>query len=315
MKRILVDYAHYFYFIFYYFFLRKNFVINGAYHNEDIVFLNRNEQKVDVPKIIWIFWYDDQIPELVQLCVDRIKKLHSNYKVNILNRNNVSEYIDININFLVEKMPVANLSDLIRLKLLKKYGGVWLDASIILEKNINEFFLDENNKFDIVAYYNKSQSIGCNIPVVESWLLAAPKESDFINRWLFYFQPIETVGNLEFFQQMREHKNFHELSKGLGDPSYLLVYMAAKLALNDLKNECNIFLHCCDNSAFSIQILSEWRTRKCVTNFYIKETSLFSPIYKLTSGDRKYFNFLKKYQLINPKSIVGLILTEGDRND
>ncbi len=312
MKRKFVDFVHYIYFFLNYFFLKDSVSYFSNIQNGDIVILNKIEQKIDIPKIIWIFWYDDNIPELVQLCIDKIKKLHKNYEINILNKKNISEYIDMNIDLLVEKMPIANLSDLIRLKLLKKYGGVWLDASIILEEAIDDFFLEKNNSFDIVAYYNESQSTGCNIPVIESWLLAAPKDSDFINKWLFYFQPIEVKGSKEFYQQWREHENFDELSKGLGDPSYLLVYMAAKLALDDLKNKSNILLHCCDDSAFSIQILSQWRTRKCVTNFYMKDVAISSPIYKLTNGDRKYFSFLRKYNLIKEKSIIGLLLKKDN---
>lgn len=308
MKRKFIDFIHYIYFVLNYFFLKNSCSNVDNISNSDVIILNKSEQKIDIPKIIWIFWYDGNIPELVQSCINKIKKLHKNYEINVLNKKNLSEYIDMNIDLLVEKMPIANLSDLIRLKLLKKYGGVWLDASIILEEAIDDFFLEKNNRFDIVAYYNKSQSIGCNIPVIESWLLAAPKESDFINKWLFYFQPIEVKGSKEFYHEWREHENFDELSKGLGDPSYLLVYMAAKLALDDLKNKSNILLHCCDDSAFSIQILSKWRTRKCVTNFYIKNVPISSPIYKLTNGDRKYFPFLKKYSLINEKSIIGLLL-------
>ena len=298
--------VHYFYFILYFFFFKSspNYFIEK--HNDilDVVF----ESKNSIPKKIWIFWYDVKIPELVFQCIKNIKDLHSEYDVNVLNKNTVKQYLDLDLDVLVTKMPMANLSDLIRLKLLQKYGGIWMDASIILENNIETFFLTEENIFEIIGFYNSYQSRGCEIPIIESWFLAAPPNSKFINKWLSYFEPIADLGSKGIFESFKEHPDFDELCKGLGDPEYLIVYMAAKLAYKDMKYICNMHFYCCDDSAFSVQIYSQWRTRKCTANLYIRDKFIFSPIYKLTSGDRKYFNFLRRFGLINNKSIIGIFL-------
>lgn len=306
MKTFISNLFHYFYFIFFFCFLRKKSKI--VITNRDEITSVFGQSEVSIPYKIWIFWYDLDIPELVETCIQNIRDLHPEYQINVLNKDTVSDFVDLNVHVLIKHMPVANLSDLVRLKLLQKYGGIWMDASIILEKNIEEFFLVNHKTFDIIGFYNFHQSLGCKLPVIESWFLAAPPNSNFINKWLGYFEPIAELGSKGLFDTFKKNPDFLELRKGLDNPLYLVVYIAAKLAYRDMKQECNMLFYCCDDSAFAVQIYSEWRTRKCVTNLYIRDQFVFSPIYKLASGDRKYYYFLQKYKLINNRSIVGKFL-------
>lgn len=310
-KKKVTDFFHYLYFVFCFYLFRKDLEYMGS-ENKNIIKI-ATELELNIPRKIWIFWYDLEIPELVNHCINNIKTLHPEYEVNVLNKNTVKNYLDLDIENLIKKMPVANLSDLIRLKLLQNYGGIWMDASIILEKNIEDFFLVEHNTFDIIGFYNANRSTDCKLPVIESWFLAAPPNSKFINKWLSYFEPISELGNKGLFDKFKTNPDFIELSKGLDDPLYLVVYMAAKLAYKDMKQQCNMFFYCCDDSAYAVQMYSKWRTRKCTTNLYIRDQFIFSPIYKLTSGDRKFSSFLKKYNLINNRSIVGRFLERMDK--
>lgn len=302
-----------FYFICQSLFFRKSNVILS--NNAHCLIKNNHNLIASIPKKIWIYWHDCNIPEIVRYCIQNIIELHPDYEIHVLNKETIQEFIDIDIEKLSLIMPVANLSDLIRLKLLKKYGGTWLDASIILEDNLTNFFSDNQGKYEILGFYNAYQSIGCEIPVIESWLLSAPPNSEFISKWLEYFEPVMKLGAEGLYNNFKKHTNFEELCKGLGDPKYLIVYIAAKLAYNDMLCKSNMLFYCCDDSAFSVQIYSKWITRKCISNLYIKEKFIFSPVYKLTSGDRKYYDFLKKYKLINNRSIVGKFIERLSKDD
>ena len=313
MKAFVKNYFHYLYFFLYSLFFggfKKNYI---EYSNNKVLFYVKHEE-VELPKIIWMFWYDEEIPELVNKCILNIKKLHPDFEVHVLNKNTVCKFIELDLNKLVKKMPMANLSDFIRLKLLSKYGGVWLDASIILTERIDNFFLEKHKTYDLIAFYNKNRTQNSNLLVIESWMLAAPANSLFINTWLKYFAPVEELGSLQLFENYKKLPNFDDLIKGLDNPSYLIVYIAAKLAFMDVKDSRSLLFHSCDESAFAVQLHSGWRTRRCTVNFYMNNKFINSPIFKLANGDRKYYDFLKQYELINPKSIVGLFL-ESMNND
>lgn len=267
-----------------------------------------------VPKQIWIFWDSEEIPEIITKCINRIKLLHPEYKLNLLDTKNISNYIDVDVESLVQIMPIANLSDLIRLKLLYKYGGVWMDASIIFEKSLDEFFLTNEYCFDLTCYYNGTQTQTQKSPVIESWLLAAPEKSIFIAKWLEIYEPVERLGSSSYFDLMKSDPDFDEFSSGLTNPEYLIVYLAARKTFKEIGGDLNIKLIPCDQSAFAVSIYSKWKTRYRIVNFFIKDKFIDSPIHKLTSGEREYYLFLRRNKIINPRSIVGQFL--GDyKND
>lgn len=103
--------------------------------------LKPKKQFKEGEKIIWQYWgqgiHSSSIPELVQLCFNSVDKYKGDYKVIRLSDENLTEYIDIP-NFVLWKrknnpeFTITFFSDLLRLILLNVYGGVWLDATVLL---------------------------------------------------------------------------------------------------------------------------------------------------------------------------------------
>ncbi len=48
-----------------------------------------------IPKLIWIYWDSETLPEIVRMCIEQVKKLCSDYEVMVLNENNVHNYITL----------------------------------------------------------------------------------------------------------------------------------------------------------------------------------------------------------------------------
>ena len=91
-------------------------------------------------KIIWQYWGTGweygKLPDIVKLCYKSTDKYKGNYEIIRLDNENFKEYIEFP-EFVMEKiksrsMGYTHFSDLLRLALLDAYGGVWLDASILL---------------------------------------------------------------------------------------------------------------------------------------------------------------------------------------
>ena len=88
----------------------------------------------------WTLWFQDEMPEIVRVCIDSIKKFYPDLIV--LNEHNISDYIEIP-NHIMEKhkkgiISYAHLSDYIRICLLAKYGGVWFDSTLYMTQPIPE---------------------------------------------------------------------------------------------------------------------------------------------------------------------------------
>lgn len=84
---------------------------------------------------IWMCWWQgvDQAPEIVKACIDSVRRNSAGREVIVITDGNVAEYVDIP-EWMLDKVRSGiasrtNLSDLLRLSLLARYGGIWLDAT------------------------------------------------------------------------------------------------------------------------------------------------------------------------------------------
>lgn len=93
---------------------------------------------------IWVLWLqgESQMPPIVKLCLQSIQRNRNDHEVVVLSNNNLKEYIKLpkKISTLYEqgKISAAHYSDIIRMYLLSRYGGFWMDATMYLISPIPE---------------------------------------------------------------------------------------------------------------------------------------------------------------------------------
>ena len=102
-------------------------------------------------KIIWQYWgtgwEEEKIPDIVRLCMKSVEKYSEGYTVIRLDDENLGNYIELP-EFIYkkkksEKIPFAFFADILRLALLNAYGGVWLDATILLTGHFSEEYMED----------------------------------------------------------------------------------------------------------------------------------------------------------------------------
>lgn len=194
----------------------------------------------EIPKIIWLYWTSITPSPLVEICISQIKKLHPKYEVYILNEKNIHLFLP-QITKQRTDLPLANYTDLIRLKLLERYGGFWLDASILLAENLDwAYRLKQENNADIIGFYSDFFTSDWDFPLLETWFLGAAPNNRFISAWANEFEQCYTSENPHRYYD-KEKKNSHFLQKidaHLGD--YLIAYLAA----SKIMRECQDFRLC-----------------------------------------------------------------------
>ena len=86
---------------------------------------------------IWINWFqgEENAPDLVKACIKSIRKYFPDREIIVLSDDNISKYVEFP-DFIYEKrkrniIGSAHYSDLLRLELLCKYGGLWVDATVL----------------------------------------------------------------------------------------------------------------------------------------------------------------------------------------
>ncbi|MGH8557892.1 MAG: capsular polysaccharide synthesis protein [Methylococcales bacterium] len=130
------------------------------------------------PRIIWIMWWQgfEKAPRIVQQCIRSWRKNNPDWELVFLDQESVNNYLTLDYitNLNENMMPLQALSDVIRINLLAKYGGVWVDATCFCCKPLNEW-LDRYIKSGFFAFSNPGPG-----RLIASWFLAAENGSYII---------------------------------------------------------------------------------------------------------------------------------------
>ena len=111
-----------------------------------------------IPKIIWSYWDNPNIPDVISKVTNTWNKFckdKNGWKIMILNKNTIDQYLHQELDYpssIWNYIP-QHQSDMFGVTLVKKYGGIWMDANIIMTGNID--FILEKEWF---SYYDKKDN-------------------------------------------------------------------------------------------------------------------------------------------------------------
>lgn len=94
-------------------------------------------------RMIWVCWLQGEanMPDIVRTCYNSVKANADGREVVLITNDNVEKYISIP-KFIKDKvnngkMSRTHFADYIRISLLKNYGGLWIDATVLVTDKIN----------------------------------------------------------------------------------------------------------------------------------------------------------------------------------
>lgn len=102
---------------------------------------------------IYFCWFqgEENLPPIVRCCYNSLKQNARRYKIVFIDEKNFSNYVDIAPHiidkFRAGKISRTHLSDILRINLLERHGGLWLDATILVTEPM------ENHKELLQRHY------------------------------------------------------------------------------------------------------------------------------------------------------------------
>jgi hypothetical protein len=96
-----------------------------------------------LPKIIWMYWHQGEkaAPEVVRRCIASWRVRNPDWSVQVLDAASVQEPTGLSADWINGRPDISLqfLSDIIRIALLSRHGGVWADASVYCSQPLEDW--------------------------------------------------------------------------------------------------------------------------------------------------------------------------------
>ncbi len=132
---------------------------------------------------IWQFWDEDihLAPLIVRKCIESVKNLNPTRRHVILSNDSVNDYLQLPPLILHKYkngvITPTHFSDIIRFGLLSKYGGFWIDSTVLVTGSIDGYI-----RPPFFAFSSTPEYLSGNPRIsLSSWFLYAHQNSIFAN--------------------------------------------------------------------------------------------------------------------------------------
>jgi len=194
----------------------------------------------DVPRFIWSYWNNKELPELINLCLISWKTNLPDYTIKLLNSENIFEYITVSGDNKIKlsKLNLAKQSDYFRLCLLNKYGGFWVDASTFINKDLNFVHDSFKNDSELDVFFS-IKNINYNkyeFYIWETFFIASKKKTNFIKLLKEKFEDVY------FYNGIYVKPNvINKIKTGLTANYHAVYWFYDELARNNdyFRNQCH----------------------------------------------------------------------------
>jgi len=163
------------------------------------------QEDSELPKIIWSFWDGAALGPVEELAVSSWRRMNPGWTVNVLNFTSAMELLhqkEPESKAFVENLDSwARKTDLIRLMLLRSFGGVWVDATLFCTRPLDSYVHKMVGAANFTAPTWNEPRQPCGTPGtfdaqmssmdgLSSHFLVAVPHSYVVEKWLYAFSQI-----------------------------------------------------------------------------------------------------------------------------
>jgi hypothetical protein len=260
-----------------------------------IVLMQQTQKPYELPKVVWTHWDSENPPENVTKNIERMRRMLPDWDVKFLTTDQFLSSInqeEIPSNF--NTLRVEHQADWIRLKLLKQYGGCWIDSGIILNQSINHLYRDcVSKKADLLVFKILGTQTNPQYPIAENWFIMAPPQSPMITLWLEEYEKAIRIGFKRYKATLKqEGVDLQKLMMTPGDV-YLTQHACYQKVIQQRMPDAKVVYHVAEDTMFKIHArLCKWEKSCIWSTLKDVEYCKTIPYIKLRGGDRKNVDIL-----------------------
>lgn len=137
----------------------------------------------EMQRVIWMLWFQgwDAAPPIARACLASWRRHNPDWELVPLENDNLTQYVDLDYavpTVCGKWLPAAAHSELVRVALLKRHGGVWVDGSVYCAKPLDEW-LSSHMPAGFFAFDRPGPD-----RMLSSWFLATLASSPVVDGWL-----------------------------------------------------------------------------------------------------------------------------------
>ncbi len=194
-----------------------------------------------VPRTIWSYWGGEP-SECAEACRRSWNDHRAGFDIHVLTADTLHRFLP-NFPDLPDGIPEQKKSNLVRLMLLERYGGIWMDYSTVMRSSIDwAVSLTERNGCEMMAFYNEfydEYRVDHERPIIENGFLVAMMGSTFIADWRETYQNCILSKDYKLF--FRNQNNFNELTSNFVQKKrdyidYFVCYIAGQYVMLNSQN-------------------------------------------------------------------------------
>jgi hypothetical protein len=251
-----------------------------------------------IAKIIWGYWDNPNIPPAMMRFFDRRKSILTGWEHRILNKDNLHEFIDLStFPKKFGSLATPHQADWIRLAVLEKHGGCWMDAAIFVNKaDALEDLYKESvaTKAEMAAFYCEHMAKGKGPEAyIENWFIMAPMHSKLITEWKREFEHAIDIGFKHYKKEVFNHMDAEQIYPKPDDTldnyhwrTYLTMHACILMVLRRYKP--NMILKRAEDSMYKIHAdLCKWEEKCSVVEKIQQNMALVKeiPYFKISSRE------------------------------
>ena len=169
--------------------------------------VNERSAKNKIPKKLFMYWHQgwDSAPDFVKRCAATWQRHNPTWDINLLDAATIGKKIELPAALKTLNLPLPALSDVIRIHLLKQYGGVWADATLWCTRPLDDWIDSVCDHSGFFAY----DKPGPDRPI-SSWFLAAGTDCRIVDIW--YSEVRHLLTKTQAY--VRHHQRFGDKQEG-----------------------------------------------------------------------------------------------------
>lgn len=275
---------------------------------DNIVLFSGEKALPEIPRQVWMYWEDEYLPKSLQLNIEKIRRDNPDHRVHLLNRVTVKEVLPDFI-FTSVQLSAQQKSEVIRLELLLRYGGIAIDCSTLLFEDLSWVHQTHQARgMDVIGYYRENATANYLSPVIENWFIAAAPNNPFIREWQKQYAPVKHLGEQNYFSELSKRDDFALLQQKMTEPQQQLGSLAQQAAMREYRR-VNLYLRKCEANAYYYQRLSNWQSEAFARAvLFHQRPHTPPPVIKLSGNEQLHLDFNLRLGHYNRSSLLGMLM-------